>query len=602
MKRILFALAALSALSVFGAVSESGPPRIVVTPSGTGAGNTGELRFKELVANGNHHTGFKAADSLAASVIYTLPPADGTNTYVLSTNGSGILSWVANGLGSVSSVALSMPAEFSVSGSPITTSGTFTVSKANQSANTHFAGPTSGGAAAPAFRALVEADIGANTVNTAAIKDANVTLAKIENIATDRLLGRDTASGGVTEQLTVGGGIEFTGSGGIQRSALTGDVTATAGSNSTAIASNAVVTAKIADANVTGAKLESRVRPNYNYLINGDFAIDQRKQASSVIDDVYCLDRWNYLMSGSFASRMYQGTANPDTGSKYYGACTHTVASARFAIQQIIEGKNMWHLRGKDVILQARVRTTEASKDVRACVISWTGTEDSVTSDVVNTWTSTTYTINNFFINNASLATISVSSAVTPGTTWTDISVTHTVNASATNLIVLFICNASTVSANEEFQVSKAGLYEGSELRTWMPRHIGEEIVLCQRYCWTFDPSSSGYYVGPLGYKDGNSLYHFYRCPQKMRAVPVMFHNITGYVATAPGTTTVAAYGPAAAVYRTLTGALTVGHVGTSVDSGYYYFAAGTSWSGTNGEMNQMLFGPSVILGFESEL
>lgn len=482
MKHLVLFFAALSALSLFGAVSESGPPRIVVTPSGTGAGNTGELRFKELVANGNHHTGFKAPDSLAASVIYTLPPADGTNGYVLSTTTGGILAWVANGAGSVSSVALSMPSEFSVSGSPVTTSGTFTVSKATQSANAVFAGPTSGGAAAPTFRAVVEADIGTNTVNTAAIKNANVTLAKIENIATDRLLGRDTAASGVTEQLTVGGGVEFTGSGGIQTSAFTGDVTKSAGGTATTIASNAVVTAKIADANVTGAKLESRVRPNYNYLINGDFAIDQRKVAASILDDVYCLDRWVYLSNGSFNSRMYQGTANPDTGSKYYGACTHTVSSSRFAIEQIIEGKNMWHLRGKDVILQARVRTTEASKDVRACVISWTGTEDSVTSDVVNTWTSTTYTINNFFINNASLATISVSSAVTPGTTWTDISVSHTVNASATNLIVLFICNASTIAANEEFQVSKAGLYEGTELRTWMPRHFAEEFVLCQRY------------------------------------------------------------------------------------------------------------------------
>jgi hypothetical protein len=59
-------------------------------------------------------------------------------------------------------------------------------------------------------------------------------------IATDRLAGRDSASTGAIEEITVGGGIEFTGSGGIQRSALTGDVTATAGSNATTIAANAV--------------------------------------------------------------------------------------------------------------------------------------------------------------------------------------------------------------------------------------------------------------------------------------------------------------------------------------------------------------------------
>jgi hypothetical protein len=77
----------------------------------------------------------------------------------------------------------------------------------------------------------------------------------VAGVTTDRLLGRDTAGTGVAEELTVGGGVEFTGSGGIQRSALTGDVTASAGSGSTAIANNAVTTAKILDANITLAKM-----------------------------------------------------------------------------------------------------------------------------------------------------------------------------------------------------------------------------------------------------------------------------------------------------------------------------------------------------------
>lgn len=61
--------------------------------------------------------------------------------------------------GSVTSVALSMPGIFTVSGSPVTTTGTLTAALANQSANQVFAGPTSGGAAVPGFRALVAADI-----------------------------------------------------------------------------------------------------------------------------------------------------------------------------------------------------------------------------------------------------------------------------------------------------------------------------------------------------------------------------------------------------------------------------------------------------------
>ena len=63
------------------------------------------------------------------------------------------------GSGTVTSVGLSLPPIFSVTGSPVTTAGTLSASLANQNANTVWAGPSSGGAAAPSFRALVAADI-----------------------------------------------------------------------------------------------------------------------------------------------------------------------------------------------------------------------------------------------------------------------------------------------------------------------------------------------------------------------------------------------------------------------------------------------------------
>lgn len=78
---------------------------------------------------------------------------------VLTNNGSGTYSWVAAATGTVTSVALTVPSFLSVSGSPVTTSGTLAVTLATQSANTVFAGPTTGSAAAPTFRSLVAADI-----------------------------------------------------------------------------------------------------------------------------------------------------------------------------------------------------------------------------------------------------------------------------------------------------------------------------------------------------------------------------------------------------------------------------------------------------------
>lgn len=78
-------------------------------------------------------------------------------TGISVTPGAGVLTIANTG---VTSVALSLPGSvFDVTGSPVTTTGTLTGSFTTQSANTVFAGPTSGGAATPTFRALVQDDL-----------------------------------------------------------------------------------------------------------------------------------------------------------------------------------------------------------------------------------------------------------------------------------------------------------------------------------------------------------------------------------------------------------------------------------------------------------
>lgn len=99
--------------------------------------------------------------------------------------------------------------------------------------------------------AITDGDKGDITVSasgaTWTIDAGVVTLAKMANIATDRLIGRDTAGTGVPEAISVSGGIEFTGSTGIQTSAFTGDVTKTAGGTALTIANDAVTNAKAAN-------------------------------------------------------------------------------------------------------------------------------------------------------------------------------------------------------------------------------------------------------------------------------------------------------------------------------------------------------------------
>jgi hypothetical protein len=94
---------------------------VIINPNGTGttkiesnlvlrdsAGSTAkEILFYEGFSNGTNYVGLKAADSLTANTTYTLPTADGTSGQVLSTNGTGTLSWTNNDSGlTVNSTAI----------------------------------------------------------------------------------------------------------------------------------------------------------------------------------------------------------------------------------------------------------------------------------------------------------------------------------------------------------------------------------------------------------------------------------------------------------------------------------------------------------------
>ncbi len=64
-----------------------------INPYNTAAGNTGELQFMELAANGSNYAGFKAPDELTSNLIWTLPPVDGSANDALITDGTGSLTW-----------------------------------------------------------------------------------------------------------------------------------------------------------------------------------------------------------------------------------------------------------------------------------------------------------------------------------------------------------------------------------------------------------------------------------------------------------------------------------------------------------------------------
>lgn len=122
------------------------------------------VQVLRLLTRANEWTGLQTFDRgvglrLERASLHVADPTDILENIGGSLYFNGVLVVPTGGVGTVTSVGLSMPGVFSVASSPVTSSGTIAVTLATQTANRVWAGPTTGSAAAPTFRALVAADL-----------------------------------------------------------------------------------------------------------------------------------------------------------------------------------------------------------------------------------------------------------------------------------------------------------------------------------------------------------------------------------------------------------------------------------------------------------
>ena len=136
--------------------------------------------------------------------------------------------------------------------------------------------------------------------------------------------------------------------------------------------------------------------------------------------------------------------------------------------------------------------------------------------------------------SNVAVITAAQSKSVT--TSWAQYSVSVTVPSNSKNLICALWTNVDPLGANEYINVAEAGLYQGSVIQPWLPRHTSQELALCQRYfekSFEVDTGPAyglGYYLGALclyqAVAGANPMYANCRWAVRKRADPtITFYN-----------------------------------------------------------------------------
>jgi hypothetical protein len=215
-----------------------------------------------------------------------------------------------------------------------------------------------------------------------------------------------------------------------------------------------------------------------NLLINPSGAIYQRAVAATA-DDAYFADRWNMLtQTGTVTPSVLTA---PEDGYPVGVRITQSQASAqRFGFSQIIEGINCKHLRGGNGALTPRIRISN-SQAIRYAILGWTGTEDTVTSDVVLDWTSASYTAGGFFLG-SNVSVLAVGAQTPSANTWTSLASISAALGSSFNNIIVMVWTEGTAAQNVTLDFDYVQFERGSAGTAFETRSYGVELHLCQRY------------------------------------------------------------------------------------------------------------------------
>ena len=251
-----------------------------------------------------------------------------------------------------------------------------------------------------------------------------------------------------------------------------------------------------------------------NHLINGEFSVAQRGATiTAPNDDVYTLDRWNLVSEGNDIVDVTQTTTVPTGGAlKSIGLDVET-ANKQFGIVQIIEAKNCTGLIGNEVTFSFKAKVSNVRLgDVRAGIIAWSSTADSVTSDVVATYNDDA---NPTLASNLTFENTPSDLGVT--TSWVTYSVTATIDTGSTTNVVVWIGSVdSSTTAGDFLYITDCQLEIGPNTSSFEREDYGTTLAKAQRYYFVGGPGACG------GYSATTKAIFGFQFPQIMRAAPTV--------------------------------------------------------------------------------
>jgi hypothetical protein len=257
-----------------------------------------------------------------------------------------------------------------------------------------------------------------------------------------------------------------------------------------------------------------------NRLFNGSYAVAQRGTTFASNDnDTYNLDRWYVLSDGNDVVDITQNTADAPPNQKFCIALDVETEDDKFGVAQIIENINCADLQGQTVTLsfQAKVSATTKLDNVKCAIVAWSGTADSVTSDIISAWEAEG--TNPTLIANATYENTPANLNVT--TDWATYTVSAPIDTASTNNVIVFIWSDVTdTTAGDFLYLAGVQLEAGSVATPFERRPFGTELALCQRYYFKMQATGVSAFFG-TGFVNATTLsFGVTFFPVSMRTAP----------------------------------------------------------------------------------